>query len=480
MQLIDYIQISAKHLYKRKLRTALTVSGISIGIVFFTMMISLLYGGKQKVDEVFDYSDTLRNVYVSPFIETEEGDERKLREVNEDIQSRNEGIGKAALEKLRDIDHVVAAEADINVAAKSIRLASSDTSYMASVVGVPISEHFTNEVLAGRDFDEDDTEAILLPSIYLDSMGVEDAHSIIGKKVILEVERNQPEFTDADQAELDRLRRSINPDNYATQSALEKAYEKIQDDFQEKFRLKDREAKDFEAEVIGVRLADKHHNQNQAFVTRSWARELLVWSNFDKTIKEEQLYFFVTVKADHEDNVPGIVEDVQDMGFGAYSIKKQYEEIDGTIKGMSIALGVLALLTLGIACIGVVNTMIMAIYERTREIGIMKATGATSRNTKGLFTIEAGVMGAMAGTIGLGLGYALAHLIQYIVEDQLFGDGGVVNNPLFKDGVVDIIELPVWLAIMIVAFGCLVGMIAGYFPARRAAKMDPAEALRYE
>jgi len=482
MRLIDYIQISSKHLYKRKLRTALTVSGICVGIVFFTMMVSLIYGGKQKMDEVLDYSKVLNNIYISPHIETterEEGQKELLREVTEGIQSRHQGISKENLDKIRAVPHVAAAESFTEINVKSIRKQGSSDFYMARVSGTPVNEYFQNEILVGRDFDQTDKEAIILTPIYLESMGIEGPHDIIGKNVVLEIERTHSQPTEEDEIYLEKERRKIER-TYKTEAEMRQAMDKLHQEFQAEIEKRPRETKNYTAEVIGIAMADMGGDRSLALIPRPWAKEMLQWSFYDMEMREQDMHHMLLVKADDPENVEGIVADIQAMGYGARSIKRAYKQIEGPIYGISLGLGSLALIALSIACIGVVNTMIMAIYERTREIGIMKATGATSRNIKGLFTIEAGVMGTIAGGIGVAAGYGLARLIQYIVQQAIFGDGKVVNSPLFEDGIVDIIELPIWMIILVIAFGCLIGMLAGYFPARRAAKMDPAQALRYE
>ncbi|MFH1257010.1 MAG: ABC transporter permease [Candidatus Diapherotrites archaeon] len=142
------------------------------------------------------------------------------------------------------------------------------------------------------------------------------------------------------------------------------------------------------------------------------------------------------------------------------------------LEAVNSILGLVSLFLLGIAAIslvvggvGIMNSMVTAALERTREIGIMKAVGATENTIMGLFLIEAGMIGLVGGIIGLGLGYFASLLVAAIAQSA--------NFSLTAD-------LPIELALGVLAFAMVVGMVSGLYPARRAAKLDPVEALRYE
>ncbi len=115
--------------------------------------------------------------------------------------------------------------------------------------------------------------------------------------------------------------------------------------------------------------------------------------------------------------------------------------------------------------------MVMATLERTREIGIMRAIGATKRSIRRLFTVEAGVLGFLGGVVGVGLSFAVAVLLNSLINKQLEDNGVSVR---------DVISVPIGLALIVIAVTTGIGMLAGRLPARRAANMDPVEALRYE
>ena len=124
-----------------------------------------------------------------------------------------------------------------------------------------------------------------------------------------------------------------------------------------------------------------------------------------------------------------------------------------------------------LASLGIINTMVMSILERYKEIGIMKAIGASDKDVKKIFFFESGLIGFLGGVFGLALGWLVSMLINQ-----------VANHFLAKQGVpyVDYFSFPWWLCLGAVAFSILVSLAAGLFPALRAARIDPVVALRHD
>jgi putative ABC transport system permease protein len=128
-------------------------------------------------------------------------------------------------------------------------------------------------------------------------------------------------------------------------------------------------------------------------------------------------------------------------------------------------------LALTVASIGIVNTLVMAILERRREIGIMKAVGASDADVRGLFFAEAGAMGLLGGAFGVTLGWIIGRVIN-------FGTNIYLKRQGFSPE--DVWSVPLWLIAVALIFAFIVSLLSGLYPASRAARLDPVQALRYE
>jgi putative ABC transport system permease protein len=135
-------------------------------------------------------------------------------------------------------------------------------------------------------------------------------------------------------------------------------------------------------------------------------------------------------------------------------------------------LGGLGAVPLFVAAIGITNTMVMSIYERTKEIGVMKVIGAQLKDIKRLFLFEAAMIGLFGGVLGIGISYGISAIINTVLSG-MNGDTGYYGPQLLSD-------IPAWLAISGMSFSTVIGLIAGYYPAVRATKLSALEAIRTE
>lgn len=143
-------------------------------------------------------------------------------------------------------------------------------------------------------------------------------------------------------------------------------------------------------------------------------------------------------------------------------------------------LGGIGAVSLFVAAIGITNTMMMSIYERTKEIGVMKVLGCDLRNIRTLFLMEAGFIGFIGGVIGLMLSFIISFVINKISAS---GGQDMMNVGIVGVGSANssgISYIPLWLVLLSLIFAILVGMVAGFFPARRAMKLSPLAAIRNE
>jgi ABC-type antimicrobial peptide transport system permease subunit len=180
-------------------------------------------------------------------------------------------------------------------------------------------------------------------------------------------------------------------------------------------------------------------------------------------------YSGVSLETEDSKYVGEVVSSVQQLGYSAFSLKQVIDQIDqgfGIFRGILAGIGGVALL---VAAIGIANTMVMAVLERTREIGIMKAVGASPQDIRALFLGEAALVGIFGGIIGLALGIAGGKVIEVIIRQV----NPNVNPP-------DIFVVDPALAGGALALALLVSLVAGFLPSRRAMRMSALSALRYE
>lgn len=182
---------------------------------------------------------------------------------------------------------------------------------------------------------------------------------------------------------------------------------------------------------------------------------------------KEMYYNSIKVNVDDMNNMASVQKLITDMGYQANSNAEWIESQKQQAGVMQAVLGGIGAVSLFVAAIGITNTMMMSIYERTKEIGIMKVLGCDMRNIRTQFLMEAGYIGLIGGIAGLALSYGISAIINAIA----------VNSNI---GTASLSYIPAWLALLSIGFAVGVGMLAGLFPALRAMKLSPLAAIRNE
>ena len=182
-------------------------------------------------------------------------------------------------------------------------------------------------------------------------------------------------------------------------------------------------------------------------------------------------YASLTVRAKSPSQVEPIESAIKDMGFSTFSLLDATRNLRMFFTIFDSLLGIFGSLALAVATLGIINTLVMAILERRREIGVLKALGAADRDVKQLFFAEAGVMGLMGGIFGVGMGWLIGRAVTWGTNVYLHRQ----NLPPAH-----VFSVPVWLIFGGIAFSIVVSLVAGLYPASRAARLNPVEALRYE
>ncbi len=176
------------------------------------------------------------------------------------------------------------------------------------------------------------------------------------------------------------------------------------------------------------------------------------------------------VKCVDVDSVEGVAEQLKSLGYEVYSSMDSVSGMKKIAGSLQILLGAIGFVSLLVAAIGITNTMIMSIYERTREIGIMKVIGARLKDIKKLFLLEAVLIGFMGGFIGVLVSLAVSAILNNVglsfLSQMQSVEGGNIS------------VIPVWLCLAAMAFSSFIGLISGYLPAVRAMKLSALNAMR--
>ena len=161
----------------------------------------------------------------------------------------------------------------------------------------------------------------------------------------------------------------------------------------------------------------------------------------------------------------------REWGFGTFSILDATKNLRLFFTVFDLLLGIFGSLALTVASLGIINTLVMAILERRREIGILKALGAADRDVRRLFFAEAGAMGLLGGVLGVAIGWMIGRALTFATNVYL------ARQELPP---IDLSSIPWWMVAGAIAFSFFVSLAAGMYPASRAARLNPVEALRYE
>ena len=197
-----------------------------------------------------------------------------------------------------------------------------------------------------------------------------------------------------------------------------------------------------------------------------------------KAIKALEEYQQIRLNVDNIDNVIEVQDAISALGYQSYSQMQYLQPLQQASETLQMVLGALGAVAMVVSAISIANTMVMSIYERTKEIGIMKVLGCVLRDIRKLFLFEAALIGLLGGVIGVGFGYLASWLINKFGQ-PLFG-ALMSGNYMYDMENTSFSIVPIHLPLMALGVSIVVGLLSGYFPARRATKISAIEAMKTE
>ena len=421
----DLMRTAFGNLRRRPIRNILTSAGVVIGIITLVAMVSFGVGVQAEVNRNFAALG-LENVFISPTYP------------EEDDAFDPFGFAEPLVPLTPDIVEAFRAMPEVESVSPSLNLPSNmevSLTLGEQTIPVRLSNDFGGgpammgnitvpDMLAGDPLGEGETSGVVLLSGVADELLGENAGDyagLIGESVALMV------------------------------------------------RLPRGETRMFTSTVVGVE--NRHGFQvvelglKERIEIKSW------WYGRPDTLNTDGFDMLI-VRAGDEGMVPAVLDKSDALGTQAQSLGAVLEIANRVLAVMQALLGSVGGLALLVATLGVANTMMMAIYERTREIGVLKALGARNKEVRRMFTADAVLLGFIGGVVGLVLGTLLGRLVDWIGHLYMAREG--------VTGIGQMSIVPPWLAIGSLIFAAFIGVLGGFYPAARAARLDPVAALKHE
>lgn len=420
MSIIDIIKRSNKNLFRSKLRTVLTILAVFIGAATLTLTIAIGEGVKGFIDQQTKSIATEGTLIIAKVTAGSQLSTAPQEYKTDDV-SKN-GVQYFSQEDVDKITPVAGIQKVItyNLIQTEYITAADAKKYKITVA--PQVNEIQFPIISGQIPDDAENGFIILPYSFVDALGFGTTDKAIGKTVTIYYKNALGQ-----QASKDLLVKAVMINSLVTNT---RGY------------ISQTDANDIA----------NYQNANTQFQGKYAALVALIDPNSTKTQID-------TIKAD-----------LQTAGYSATTVDDELQTVNGIITAVQIVLSVFGVIAILVSTFGIVNTLLMSIYERTKEIGLFRALGMGKSNLFLMFAMEAAAIGFWGGITGVTFAYLIGQVINRIVEQSnLFGFEG------FK-----LLVFPMPYMIYIVVGLVVVSLIAGVLPARKGANLDPIAALRYE
>ncbi len=485
MTLRDLVSISLGNLWRMKLRAFLTIAGVVIAIATFVAMLSFGAGMQANVSQQFQDLGLFSTMQVYSVDEEDLGDSLEVVELD-----------AAAVERLSQIPSVNLA---YPLDAFDVTVTLADSEITATAQALPteaVNTGLFSQLEAGEVFTADSLDQALVSVETAEKLGFIELDSLVGRQIVISVRTAVFDsglvnvVSDGegsirqrlDQFQFDSL---INSEyrRRIISGELKNAVTRFIDGYMHRRAIRSdtltvcgvldapggrTRVKEI---IIPLKTALRLNtggfiSDNPADMFQAMQSGNLFQPPGDTTGKT---YSQVTLDIDPNVTHQPIMDSVEALGFRSFSYAVQFDEIRKFFFYFDMALAVVGLIALVTASLGIVNTMVMSIIERNREIGVLKSLGADERDMRWLFLAESGVIGSIGAIVGIIFGWGITRIAALVARILMEREGLDFMDPF---------ALPLWLIVLAYFFGLIVSLIAGYYPSARAARVDPVEALR--
>jgi putative ABC transport system permease protein len=454
----DLTELAVRNLREAILRNSLTTLGVAVGVASLVAMLSLGVGLQTLASDRLTKSGLFDAVFVTSRRDFRgpggDGPPRKSSAPPEKFKPLDEDARQsfAQLPNVVDVYPQIRFLTDVRY---------QGNNFSTNVLGVPESSRSMTAFssITGKYFSSPTAEEAILQSDFAKELSPQP-DTLVGKEIILRYAE----------------RRTASPDEIAKEKDIDTQLDEMMSggisiiSREKKLRIAGIIESDPSAGIGGfgggrvflpIKVAEQLHpaqaNDVQDFVRGGGSGK--------------PTYAALTIRVKNPKSVLQVEDAIKKLGFNAFSLLDAARSLRLVFTVFDLFLGLFGSLALTVASLGIINTLVMAILERRREIGVLKALGATDGDVRSLFFAEAGAMGLVGGIFGVTLGWLIGQALTwgttiYLRRQDLPG--------------VKISYVPWWLAASAILFAVVVSLAAGLYPAARAARLNPVEALRYE
>ena len=486
MRARDLLALSAGNLRRMRLRTFLTVSGVVIAIAAFTAMVSFGAGNQKYMTAQFESLGLFNTMQVLPPAAKAAGDTAAAAPLDE-----------RALERLARIPGVRLAYPYDAIAVSATVAGRAAQSSLQALPAAAIRTRLFSQLRAGRVFAADDAKEAVVTSAFLRSVGIQSPDSAIGRELVLSVraavvDSGLAALLPRDPSEIRELARGVDIDSLVEGDYRNRVARRfvnlgitrflggffgrrlvVADTLRIAGVLEEAGGQARPEPIVAPlatarRFRSRGLSDNPADLFAAMSSGSIV--SLDAAAGGKA-YPKITLDLDPAAPLQAVKDSVAALGYRTFSFADQFAEMRKAFLLFNLFLGIVGFIALVTASLGIVNTMVMSIVERRREIGVLKSLGAAESDIRLLFIAESGAIGALGSAIGVVAGWLVTRVASFAVR-QIMERQGV--------GSVELFAMPYWLVLIALALGIVVSMAAGSFPAARAAAVDPVEALRNE
>lgn len=450
MKFQDLISMALKNLNARRLRTFLTVLGVIIGTTSIVIMLSIGFGFQKLNTDTYKSMGDLTTLDLNA--------DNNVGNPTESSPKEKKRLNDTAVADAKKIAHVTSVMPMYKGTAKLTCGRYTNPWVNLIAIDPSVMGNFNFKLSEGRLLTQSDTSTGMVLSPGITKMFQDEKRP--GLDISNKIDLLKSKIILSNISVLNAM--DVTPMNSSGSEQTEKTYN-------EKIR------------VVGLLEdnANDWENYNSAYLSIAYFKKLIKSSALQTKGKATTCtdYHLIKVKVDDMSNVEEVQNQLKSMGYHASNmyaeILKQSNQQVIVVQAVFGAIGAIAFI---VAAIGITNTMIMSIYERTKEIGVMKVIGAAISDIEKLFLVEAGFIGLFGGIFGILLSLLLSRIINF------FASGWLSAQMMGADISIEpkISLIPFWMVILALLFSTLVGVLSGYLPAKRAMKLSALEAIRSE